>query len=394
LLRLFFISIGLPLTCASSSSASTSSTAITLKSKSKTAPVLVDTTNTAPAVQLRDQGILEQSVREEGQVSEKDERTKRFEELINNKQYEEIDELGKDMNDEELLKCLCEMVTSLDHFKGLYEYLKKRKMVPDFLAHGGMVLVRKVIVESSLLETDEFGECNGIYDAIALSFEGGRHERVAGLFEAVQERPGLEDMFDMFMRGFFLRYPPEKNSMPLKRFLTLHGEEFNKKHPATFEIICRRLFWELKRQLDNPASQKLLIDLVGQPSLLTPVAFARGFFLCLAGDTIRANFIKYGYKEAIEEGLKEEYEFGRGMLWDFMVRMYPTQLSGAYPSTDEARAIALKDFKPTKQDLEEGWAKENAPILLKHLETLVTELPLYRDLLSIVAGYAITWVVV
>ena len=28
----------------------------------------------------------------------------------------------------------------------------------------------------------------------------------------------------------------------------------------------------------------------------------------LADDTDRANFIKYGYKEAIEEGLKEEYQ--------------------------------------------------------------------------------------
>ena len=57
-------------------------------------------------------------------------------------------------------------------------------------------------------------------------------------------------------------------------------------------------------------------------------------------------------------------------------------------------AVALKDFKPTKQDREEAWAKENAPILLAQLETLVPELPLYRDLLPIVAEYAITWVVV
>ena len=65
--------------------------------------------------------------------------------------------------------------------------------------------------------------------------------------------------------------------------------------------------WKLKWQLDNLGSQKLLIDLVGQPSLLTPVAFAKGF-LYYADDTYRANFIKYGYKEAIEEGLKEEYD--------------------------------------------------------------------------------------
>ena len=98
--------------------------------------------------------------------------------------------------------------------------------------------------------------------------------------------------------------------MPLKRFLTLHGEEFSKKHPDIFETICKELVWKLKCRLDNPASQKLLIDLVGQPSLLTPVAFARGF-LHFAGDTDRTNFIEYGYKEAIEEGLKEEYPDGR-----------------------------------------------------------------------------------
>ena len=97
---------------------------------------------------------------EESQVSEKDEQTKKFEELINKKQYKEIAELGKKMSDEELLKCLCQVVTSLDHFKGLYEYLKQRNMVPGFLAHGEMVLVRKVIVETDLLETDDFGECD------------------------------------------------------------------------------------------------------------------------------------------------------------------------------------------------------------------------------------------
>ena len=88
---------------------------------------------------------------------ERDEQTKRFEELINKGQYKEIAKLGKEMNDEELLKCLCQVVTSLDQFKGLYEYLEQREMVPGFLAHGEMVLVRKVIAETDLLETDDFG---------------------------------------------------------------------------------------------------------------------------------------------------------------------------------------------------------------------------------------------
>ena len=29
-----------------------------------------------------------------------------------------------------------------------------------------------------------------------------------------------------------------------------------------------------------------------------------------------------------------------------MVRTFPTQFSGEYPSTDKTRAIALKDFNP------------------------------------------------
>ena len=101
-------------------------------------------------------------------------------------------------------------------------------------------------------------------------------------------------------------------------------------------------------------------------------------------------------KKPLKKGLKEEYYDGGRKLWGVMVNKYPNQFSGEYPSTDGARAIALKNFKPTKQDREEAWAKENAPILLKHLETLVPELqlPLYTDLLSIIAGYAITWVVV
>jgi len=312
--------------------------------------------------------------------------------LIGSGDFGGVVKLVGEMSKEELLKCLCQVVTTIDHFKGLYVYLKQRKMVPGFLAHGEMVVVREVIVGTNLLETNGFGHCDSIFDAIALSLKEGRHERVAGLFEAAHGRPGFENDFDWFVVGFFQRYPPEKDSMPFKRFLALYGEEFSKGHPATFETICQWLVRNLRYQLDDPASQKLLIDLVGQLSLLTPVAFAKGF-LHLAGNAGRANFIKYGYKEAIEEGLKGEYPYGGRYLWTMMVSKYPNQFFGEYPSTDGTRAAALKNL-PTKQDREEAWAKENAPILLKHLETLVAELPLYRDLLSIIAGYAITWIVV
>ena len=45
----------------------------------------------------------------------------------------------------------------------------------------------------------DFGECDSIYDAIALSLKGDRHERAADLFDAAQERPGWKDKFDWFV---------------------------------------------------------------------------------------------------------------------------------------------------------------------------------------------------
>jgi len=288
------------------------------------------------------------------------------------------------------------VVTSLDQFKGLYKYLKQHNMVPSFLAHGQMALVRKVIVETDLLKSDCYGRCGSIYDAIALSLKEDRHERVANLFEAARERPDWKYMFSSFVEGFFRRYSPEKNSTPLKRFLTLHGEEFSERHPEILENVCQRLVFEVS--LDGPVSQKLLTGLVGQPSLLTPVAFVWGF-LRYSNDTNRANFIKYGYKEAIEEGLREEYPVGGGRkLWKVMVSKYPTQFSGEYPDTDEERRVALKDL-PTKQDLEEEWALANAPSFLLKLKTKLQESDIFillpSVLWNIVVGYAetgATWV--
>ena len=81
---------------------------------------------------------------------------KKFGVLMNSGKYDEVIKLGDGMDKDEFLRYVCQVVTSLDQFKGLYGYLKQREMVPGFLAHGEMVLVRKVIVETDLLETDRF----------------------------------------------------------------------------------------------------------------------------------------------------------------------------------------------------------------------------------------------
>ena len=96
--------------------------------------------------------------------------------------------------------------------------------------------------------------------------------------------------------------------------------------------------------LGHPDYEKLLTDFVGQPSLITTTAFANGF-LGMTMMIYRSNFIKYGWKEAIEEGLKEKYPGGGRKLWAVMVSMYPNQFSGEYPSTDEARSSCSQELQ-------------------------------------------------
>ena len=72
-------------------------------------------------------------------------------------------------------------------------------------------------------------------------------------------------------------------------------------------------------------TQKLLIDFMGQPSLITTTAFANGF-LWYDFDIYRSNFISYGWKEALQEGLKEKCPYGGRKLWALMVSILKSVL--------------------------------------------------------------------
>ena len=314
--------------------------------------------------------------------------------LLENGGYDEIVKQCKERNGSGW-KYLYPLIT-LDNYKHLFGALEANAKVSDFFVNGQIMVVKKVIFETER-EFGSSGEWNSICDAIALSLNGDRLERVADLLAAAHENPSWKNElggndFEGFIGHFFERYDPEKNSMPLKRFLTLHGEEFGKKHPETFQIICQELAVVLKGRSHSSVAQKLLSDLVRQPSLLTPATFAL-VFLCGADDTDRVNFVKHGYKEAIEEGLKEIYDEGYEKLWDVLVDRYPSRFSGGYPSTDDELMAVLKCFK-TKRHREEEWAEENAPIFLPKLKLKLREsdisflLPL--TLWNIIVDYAAT----
>ena len=331
------------------------------------------------------------------QVAEK------FKALMNERRYVEIVELGNSMEKDVLAKHLYPLMTTTEHCKYLNGYLDSRNMIPDFLMLGEMGLVRKAILEFENTDSDYYIFDEHIWDAITLSIKGHRDNRAISLLRTGRERHATADeqrklagktpQFEVLLKDFSRRLIEKEDRALLKRFLTINKEKLDEGWPNIFEIMCQGMVFCLVARLGRQDHKKLLTDFVGQPSLITMTAFVNGF-LEYDFDFCRSRFIKYGYKEAIEEGLKEKYPGGGRYLWDVMLHDLPGQFSGEYPSTDEARAAALENFKPTKQDWELMWPLANAQAFLPKLAAKLQELDIFiifpLDLWGIVVEYAAT----
>ena len=310
---------------------------------------------------------------------------------------------------DELLKGAYSAMTTVEHYKLLAHRLEDRDTLPRLLVYGHMVLVRSALTEFHRY-SDHHIKNDLIFEAINLALDKDEHDRAVGLMKAAQERHAEEEgqgghvtEFEIFMDDYFEKFSPEVNSRPLKRFLTHHGEKFNKEHPAIYENFCLSIVRRLKNRREcNSSAEKMLADLVGQPSILTPTAFARG---CLNRANITSDrflmveCITHAWREAIVEGIKGEYRYGYVALWYYMAKQFPGQLSENYPPSDKELAAALAKF-PTKQEREMAWVKENAPHFqgeaqVKFLAEVLNGFDLHFPtvLWVIVAGYAVvpTW---
>ena len=322
-----------------------------------------------------------------------------FKKLMDEHRYGEVTRLGNQMDKHALSEYICPAMTTMENYTNLFGYCKRHDMLPGFLARGNMKLVKKVITEFTTSRSEYYIETDHIVNATALSFNEDRYGRFTGLLNAVRLRTAKDDegrsqskettFFEHFMYSLFRKLRPGENSVPLKRFLAGRGDRLRSKHPITLETLCHGLVRKLAYTLHDPKSQKLLVDLRGQPSLLTSTAFAKGFLIHGESDN-RVDLVTYGWSEAIEESLKEEYEHGGEKLWMIITAKFPGKYPRDYPPSEKVRTAALKEF-PTKMELEEAWAKENASILLAKLEHLFNLLP--TVLLRIVAEYASTWAV-
>ena len=375
------------------------------KRKRTASPLLRDTCNDVDAVELEDDIVAMRDSSLECPVLDFGERTSvSIKGLMAARRYEEVAKFGEEMRVEEFLKHIRPVMTTVEHYIGLFEHLKRRAMRVGFLIHVDMSLVRNSVVELMRLGFKNSYQYNysDLFGAIISSLKGDRHDRAIGLFEAAHgedefdeeyARSGFTSQFEICLDEFFVAFPPEKNSMPLKRFIACRGEEFSKRCPFIFEAFCQALLCALKSKLFDADARKLLVDLAGQPLLITSAAFARVLSYTEAYAT-QAKFFTYGWREAIEVALEGEPRLGRH-LWKVLVEKFPCAFSGEYPCTADARAAALRHIK-TKQMLEDEWANENVPKLAPRLFKILMEL--VPDLLpsvlwNIVSGYAITWIV-
>lgn len=297
-------------------------------------------------------------------------------------------------------------VKTIEDYDERFQELKRSKSLPGFLVYGDSEVVRDAIDgQGTYYVRDEW-----ILQSLQLSLQADRHSRFVILLEAVKERcsevdaqrkmertsPASEEFIAEFLRRFIL----PKNSMLIKRFFTIYGQEFKQRSPESFEAICRHFVHAVINQIDgNPAIEKLLIDFVGQSSLLTETVYAGAYLdaYTIFYDSARQEFIKRGWREAIGEGLKVEYMSGGRKLWIVITKMFPGQFPKDYPPSDAVREAALANF-PSKREVEERWVEVNVvpfqKALMKKLDEAV-ERTLPSVLTRIVFEYAntgCTWI--
>ena len=351
--------------------------------------------NNTKRIKSDDEGVLTKvTIQEQAQQAlvKKEKFLKLFKKVMTEGRYDEIVKLSDNMNMEQFLKLMVPEMTTIEHCDGP-EFVHRRDMIVHFLIHGKMAFVSKVIFEfTSCRSNYHYCYRDFAYQAIQLALNKDMHDRVVGLLEATKaryavvdelcRRNGRQTQFDVFISDLFVSFAPEKDSLSLRRFLTIHGEEFKKAHGDMFEIFCQKLVSHLKNKFLDPSAKELLIGLIEHPSLLTPTIFASGY-LCERSDVHQLEFVMYNWREAIARALEADYPGGDNNLWNTMMHKFEGQFPTVYPSLPETYVAILGRFK-TKHELEEPWRQRKQ----KFTAALVEGTPLPFVLLGIITGYA------
>jgi hypothetical protein len=362
--------------------------------------MLQDTDDTVNPVEAQEESNGEVDTLQEQPVDQRKNGPGFFETLLSRGRYKRVCYFARRIGNEKFLKRICPLINSLEQYNGIRSYLERHDLVTKFYINGNIEVVKEAIIEWKTFNAHYYARDTDLENALPLALNNDNHDRVIGLLRIRQEITAESDKqcaqdrrqtsFELFVSSFLYHLSPWTDSMSLKRFLTIRGDEMRCKYPGIIDTLCQELVGYLKTMLDIPSPKKLLIDLIGQPSLLTSMSFAEGF-LSRANYNDRSAFIDYAWKGAIRNGLKKEYGWGSKELWQIMQKVHPARFTGEFPETEKAIAAVLVHF-PTKHELEERWAKKNAPALFKKVRSLGFTLDFLPDVMwNIVFEYAILW---
>jgi hypothetical protein len=308
-----------------------------------------------------------------------------YQELIERGNYEGIAKLGK-MTRYKFVRNLCPLMTTVEHYNGLYRLMDNNKLIPCFIVYGNIKLVRKVISRDGV-QQGHFLIDPDVENALVLSFHQENHGRFIGILTArehhhIQSGRSGELEYDMVsISDFYDAIDPKKN-MKFKHLLVSDGKRLNSEYPASYKFLCENLvfhFYFRKQDLT-------LKDFLGQPFPFPSDAIIDGFLFGYFSDSHLQRFLDVAPREAIERGMLVSDEYFRRRLWKNIVKRF-SLTDSTFPPSRETLEDVLKRF-PTKDDLEKAWSKENAhlfkgmiPKRSKEMIALISSLNLISDVL-------------
>ena len=303
--------------------------------------------------------------------------------LMDGGEYDKVIEFCDSRGDREFVEYIYPAMSTLEHYNGLAEYLKRRKAVSGFFVHGNMELVKKVIV--AFKDNKHYVNLKHLLcDPLTVALIEDYYDRFIDLLGAVQESFGEMEV-NLLVTAFMLAFSPVKNSASFKRFLVSHGEKFSKDHLEAFEGFWLSLIIRLRLEFSDPKSnsKQLLVDLIRIPLPIPPIYFAEGFLGSDNRDNDRTDFIALGWRKAIEEGMNGKFPHGREGLWRKILIKFPEQFFPKYPPSPETRAAVLARFK-TKEEIEEPWRQG----VLTFIAMLSLDTSIPTVLLEIIFAYS------
>ena len=184
----------------------------------------------------------------------------RFRRLLEKGKYWEATRLSIFMDEGEFLTQACPVVTTFEHFDGLFQCLGPRGALGHILKHVGMEFLRRVILESEHAKF-EYTISTCIHDLVIPTLEEQRYDRAIDILKAVQERYAEGDgrpermgevpKFRLFMDEFIKRLLQNGDGTSVKKFFNLHGKNIWSRCQDIFGVFYQSTAQHLRDRNDR-----------------------------------------------------------------------------------------------------------------------------------------------